>query len=183
MLVTDVARDGAMAGPNLALHGGIARRWPGLALQASGGVAILDDLRALKQTGRPPRSWGGRCTRERLRWRRRWRVERRPLPFSLGLSKLSAFLGGRGGAEVDALDRIGVNRSGWRGGRHASPPHHPVPRRQGRLGRQGRALPGPRADGIGGGDGGRLRAQPARTSWCSTISRPARRDARSIMRG
>lgn len=51
VLVTDVARDGAMAGPNLALMAGIARRWPGVALQASGGVSSLDDLRALKQTG------------------------------------------------------------------------------------------------------------------------------------
>ncbi len=51
VLVTDVARDGAMAGPNLGLMAGIARRWPGVALQASGGVASLDDLRALKQTG------------------------------------------------------------------------------------------------------------------------------------
>ena len=51
LLVTDVARDGAMAGPNLPLMAGIARRWPGVALQASGGVASLDDLRALRQTG------------------------------------------------------------------------------------------------------------------------------------
>jgi len=51
VLVTDVARDGAMAGPNVALMAGIARRWPGVALQASGGVATLDDLRALRQAG------------------------------------------------------------------------------------------------------------------------------------
>lgn len=51
VLVTDVARDGAMAGPNLALMAGIARHWPGVALQASGGMSSLDDLRALKQRG------------------------------------------------------------------------------------------------------------------------------------
>jgi len=51
LLVTDVARDGAMAGPNVGLMAGIARRWPGVALQASGGVATLDDLRALREAG------------------------------------------------------------------------------------------------------------------------------------
>lgn len=51
VLVTDVSRDGAMGGPNLALIAGITRRWPGVALQASGGVATLDDLVALRGTG------------------------------------------------------------------------------------------------------------------------------------
>ena len=51
LLVTDVSRDGAMTGPNVALMAGIVRRWPGAALQASGGVSSLDDLRALKQAG------------------------------------------------------------------------------------------------------------------------------------
>jgi len=40
-----------MAGPNVGLMAGIARRWPGVALQASGGVATLDDLRALREAG------------------------------------------------------------------------------------------------------------------------------------
>lgn len=51
VLVTDVARDGAMTGPNLPLIAEIRRRRPDLALQASGGVGSLADLRALARLG------------------------------------------------------------------------------------------------------------------------------------
>lgn len=51
LLVTDISRDGALAGPNLDLYIGICRRYPTLALQASGGVSQLADLAALKRTG------------------------------------------------------------------------------------------------------------------------------------
>lgn len=51
LLVTDVARDGAMTGPNLALMAEIVRRRPDVALQASGGVRDAADLRALAATG------------------------------------------------------------------------------------------------------------------------------------
>jgi len=54
LLVTDVARDGALAGPNLPLVREIRARRPELSLQASGGVrslADLADLRALGATG------------------------------------------------------------------------------------------------------------------------------------
>jgi len=51
VLVTDVARDGAMSGPNLPLIAEIRRRRPDLALQASGGVGSLADLRALAALG------------------------------------------------------------------------------------------------------------------------------------
>ena len=51
VLCTDVARDGALAGPNLALYADIVRRWPGLAVQASGGVRDARDLAALAGTG------------------------------------------------------------------------------------------------------------------------------------
>ncbi len=51
VLVTDVARDGAMGGPNLPLIAEIRRRRPDLALQASGGVGSLADLRALAALG------------------------------------------------------------------------------------------------------------------------------------
>lgn len=51
VLVTDVGRDGAMAGPNLPLIAEIRRRRPDLALQASGGVGGLADLRALRALG------------------------------------------------------------------------------------------------------------------------------------
>jgi phosphoribosylformimino-5-aminoimidazole carboxamide ribotide isomerase len=51
LLCTDVARDGAMTGPNLALYAECAARHPGLALQASGGIRDLADLQALAGTG------------------------------------------------------------------------------------------------------------------------------------
>ena len=51
MLVTDVSKDGMMAGPNVALMAEIAERLPQVHLQASGGVSSLDDLRALQQAG------------------------------------------------------------------------------------------------------------------------------------
>jgi phosphoribosylformimino-5-aminoimidazole carboxamide ribotide isomerase len=51
LLVTDIGRDGMMAGPNLDLIDEIVRCLPNLAVQASGGVSSLEDLRALKGTG------------------------------------------------------------------------------------------------------------------------------------
>ncbi len=50
-LITDVSRDGMLAGPNTALYRETAARFPRLALQASGGVAALADLDALKAAG------------------------------------------------------------------------------------------------------------------------------------
>lgn len=50
-LVTDIGRDGALSGPNLALYRNIMQRWPDLALQASGGVSSVADLRSLAATG------------------------------------------------------------------------------------------------------------------------------------
>jgi len=47
-LVTDVARDGMLSGPNTALYAGLVRRFPDIAFQASGGVATLGDLEALR---------------------------------------------------------------------------------------------------------------------------------------
>lgn len=51
LLVTDVGRDGALTGPNLALLGEIVRRRPDLKVQASGGVATLSDLEAVRALG------------------------------------------------------------------------------------------------------------------------------------
>jgi phosphoribosylformimino-5-aminoimidazole carboxamide ribotide isomerase len=51
LLVTDIARDGMMSGPNVELVAETARRLPHLQVQASGGVASLEDLRALKEAG------------------------------------------------------------------------------------------------------------------------------------
>lgn len=50
-LVTDVGRDGALTGPNTDLLAEVVRRRPDLAVQASGGVATLDDLKAVKAIG------------------------------------------------------------------------------------------------------------------------------------
>lgn len=51
VLCTDVSRDGALAGPNLALYREAVDRFPELAWQASGGVRDAADLRALARIG------------------------------------------------------------------------------------------------------------------------------------
>jgi len=51
ILVTDIARDGMLAGPNLELMRSIRSQFPHLELQASGGVAELSDLGALSAAG------------------------------------------------------------------------------------------------------------------------------------
>jgi phosphoribosylformimino-5-aminoimidazole carboxamide ribotide isomerase len=51
VLCTDIGRDGKLTGPNTALYADLVRRFPTLQIQASGGVAALDDLRALRATG------------------------------------------------------------------------------------------------------------------------------------
>ncbi len=53
VLCTDVARDGAMTGPNLNLYGDILARYQGLSLQASGGVRNIKDLHKLRELGMP----------------------------------------------------------------------------------------------------------------------------------
>jgi phosphoribosylformimino-5-aminoimidazole carboxamide ribotide isomerase len=53
VLCTDVARDGAMTGPNFDLYQDILRRYPTLSLQASGGVRHVDDLKRLQQLNVP----------------------------------------------------------------------------------------------------------------------------------
>ena len=51
VLCTDIGRDGALTGPNIDLYTDITRRYPGLEIQASGGVSGLQDLRQLAGTG------------------------------------------------------------------------------------------------------------------------------------
>lgn len=51
VLCTDIGRDGALAGPNLALYRECVRRFPAIAWQASGGVRDGADLRDLAATG------------------------------------------------------------------------------------------------------------------------------------
>ncbi len=51
VLITDIARDGVLSGPNVALMKNVARRHLSLKAQASGGVSSLDDLAALRAAG------------------------------------------------------------------------------------------------------------------------------------
>ena len=51
LLVTDIARDGMLSGPNFSLMKAILADFSTVELQASGGVAILADLPALRATG------------------------------------------------------------------------------------------------------------------------------------
>jgi phosphoribosylformimino-5-aminoimidazole carboxamide ribotide isomerase len=51
LLCTDIARDGMLAGLNLDLYREIAMRFPEVAVQASGGVAALDDVLGARAAG------------------------------------------------------------------------------------------------------------------------------------
>lgn len=51
VLVTDISRDGALTGANRELMRALSAKRPDIAFQASGGVAALEDLTALKVAG------------------------------------------------------------------------------------------------------------------------------------
>lgn len=51
ILCTDISRDGKLTGPNTALYAQLVKKFPGLQIQASGGVASLADLTALRAGG------------------------------------------------------------------------------------------------------------------------------------
>jgi phosphoribosylformimino-5-aminoimidazole carboxamide ribotide isomerase len=51
VLCTDIERDGALSGPNVALYGEAQRRYPQIQWQASGGIADGADLDALAASG------------------------------------------------------------------------------------------------------------------------------------
>ncbi len=51
LLCTDIARDGMLTGPNIDLYTHLVRLLPGVAVQASGGVRDLDDVRAAQAAG------------------------------------------------------------------------------------------------------------------------------------
>ena len=51
LLCTDIHRDGMLGGPNVELYARLARDWPQLAVQASGGVHHLSDIGALRKAG------------------------------------------------------------------------------------------------------------------------------------
>jgi phosphoribosylformimino-5-aminoimidazole carboxamide ribotide isomerase len=62
LLCTDISKDGALGGPNLALYSTLVERYPELEIQASGGVSGLRDLErwgtvAAAITGKP--CWKG----------------------------------------------------------------------------------------------------------------------------
>lgn len=50
-LVTDISRDGALSGPNVDLYRHLLDRYPAISWQASGGVAELGDLDAVRAVG------------------------------------------------------------------------------------------------------------------------------------
>ena len=64
LLLTDIGRDGMLQGPNFGLLEEATRRLPHLAIQASGGVSSLDDLRRLRTAGAivGKALWEGRFT-------------------------------------------------------------------------------------------------------------------------
>jgi phosphoribosylformimino-5-aminoimidazole carboxamide ribotide isomerase len=51
VLCTDIARDGMLSGFNLALYRALARDWPALRVQASGGVRDAADVAAARDAG------------------------------------------------------------------------------------------------------------------------------------
>jgi phosphoribosylformimino-5-aminoimidazole carboxamide ribotide isomerase len=66
VLCTDVERDGALEGPNLALYAEALRRHPQLQWQASGGIANAADLAALAAAGVPAAISGKALLEERI---------------------------------------------------------------------------------------------------------------------
>jgi phosphoribosylformimino-5-aminoimidazole carboxamide ribotide isomerase len=67
VLCTDVARDGALGGPNIELYREAQRRYPQIAWQASGGIRDVADLASLAQLGVAAAISGKALIEERLR--------------------------------------------------------------------------------------------------------------------
>jgi phosphoribosylformimino-5-aminoimidazole carboxamide ribotide isomerase len=63
-LLTDIGRDGMLAGPSFALLDEVVSRLPGLKIQASGGISSIADLRRLRTDGAivGKALWEGRFT-------------------------------------------------------------------------------------------------------------------------
>jgi len=66
VLCTDVERDGALLGPNIALYREAAARFPDIEWQASGGVSSIADLHALADAGATAAISGRALLEERL---------------------------------------------------------------------------------------------------------------------
>ncbi|MEO0345400.1 MAG: 1-(5-phosphoribosyl)-5-[(5-phosphoribosylamino)methylideneamino]imidazole-4-carboxamide isomerase [Pseudomonadota bacterium] len=72
VLCTDIGRDGALSGPAVDLYARVMAACSGIALQASGGVSNIDDLRTLRAAGLDAAITGkalleGRITDEEIR--------------------------------------------------------------------------------------------------------------------
>lgn len=50
-LCTDIERDGMLSGPNIELYASLSARYPGVRIQASGGLSALSELSALSLAG------------------------------------------------------------------------------------------------------------------------------------
>jgi len=68
VLCTDVARDGALTGPNVTLYRNVVERWSDIELQASGGVSVAADLEALAATGVAAAISGKALLEQRIRF-------------------------------------------------------------------------------------------------------------------
>ncbi|MDH5344843.1 MAG: HisA/HisF-related TIM barrel protein, partial [Gammaproteobacteria bacterium] len=71
VLCTDISRDGAMSGPSVELYREFIERYPGIDLQASGGVRDVRDLEVLRAVGAAAAITGralldGRISREEI---------------------------------------------------------------------------------------------------------------------
>jgi phosphoribosylformimino-5-aminoimidazole carboxamide ribotide isomerase len=66
VLCTDIERDGALAGPNLALYAEALQRHPQVQWQASGGIASAADLAALAALGMPAAISGKALLEQRI---------------------------------------------------------------------------------------------------------------------
>ena len=66
VLCTDIDRDGALAGPNLALYDEALRRFPHICWQASGGISTGADLAALSAHGLPAAISGKALLEQRI---------------------------------------------------------------------------------------------------------------------
>lgn len=51
ILCTDISKDGMLTGPNFSLYEQLVSRYPSFAIQASGGITSLEDLKKLKRIG------------------------------------------------------------------------------------------------------------------------------------
>lgn len=68
VLCTDVARDGALTGPNVALYRRVQGDWPAIQLQASGGIREAADLVQLAEAGVAAAISGKALLEQRIRF-------------------------------------------------------------------------------------------------------------------